>query len=167
MISTMQQLVREWQMRTAMSASPVTVALETQPACHVPKALPLGKCAVYVFSLAPTRASGSDNGAMRVLKVGKAGPKSNARFQSHHYGIERASSTLARSLVEASGLWDEIGFASVYASLPGRWIRQHTDRFNLYLDAAESDLLADLEQFMQARLVPLFEGRTPLRGGNP
>ncbi len=37
------------------------------------------------------------------LKVGKAGPHSGARFVSQHYGVKRAGSSLARSLLKYKG----------------------------------------------------------------
>ena len=40
----------------------------------------------------------------------------------------------------------------------GLWIRKHTDRDYFYLNAAAEHLLDRVEQFLQARLHPLFEG---------
>lgn len=60
-----------------------------QPLNHKPLALPEGKMAVYTFVY---------NGN-QFLKIGKAGPNSSPRYQSHHYYIDRGPSTLARSLV--------------------------------------------------------------------
>ncbi len=53
------------------------IAHETLRAPHTQPTLPDNSQAVYVFSLS--------NPPFTVLKVGKVGPNSNARFQSQHY----------------------------------------------------------------------------------
>jgi hypothetical protein len=153
MIPNVHQLQAAWNSQSAGLGLRAPIEVETQLATHTPHGLPAGKCAVYLFSLA------SDPGC--VLKVGKAGPQSNARFQSHHYGVDRAPSTLARRLVEATELWSELGFDALYANIPGRWIRRNTDRVNFYLDASAQHALEELEKMLLARLNPLFEGRRP------
>lgn len=115
------------------------------PAPHrPPSSLPAGKLAVYVFM----------HGA-RCLKVGKAGPKSAARYCSQHYGAMRAPSTLARSLVQAqfggSTPLDEANIAA--------WIRANTDRVNFLIPSSYGvAVLSLLEAFIQCRLKPEFEG---------
>jgi len=53
-----------------VSLAPDAIAIERRSAPHVPpKSLPLGKMAVYVFSF-----------GQHVLKVGKVGPNSAARY---------------------------------------------------------------------------------------
>jgi hypothetical protein len=66
MISTMQQCVHECQMRTNESGRAVT--LTSRPNLHATCEGTAAKCAVYVFSLAATRASGYGSGTLRVLK---------------------------------------------------------------------------------------------------
>ncbi|MER8809574.1 hypothetical protein [Mesorhizobium australicum] len=69
------------------------VLIERLPAPHVPPTrLPQGRMAVYVF------ARGSE-----VLKVGKVGAKSQARYTSQHYNAGSALSTLAASILAESG----------------------------------------------------------------
>jgi hypothetical protein len=64
--------------------------IESLPVPHKPPShLPPGTMAVYVFSYGP-----------EFLKVGKVGPKSQARFVSQHYNPRSAQSTLARSLLD-------------------------------------------------------------------
>lgn len=59
------------------------VRAELSPAPHKrPASLPSGTQAVYTFFLGD-----------RCLKVGKAGPKTQARFTSQHYGINAPSIT--------------------------------------------------------------------------
>ena len=57
-----------------------TVAHDPQAAPHKPHALPMGKCAVYVFSLSDRYGSRCPAGANRVLKVNKAGPTATPVF---------------------------------------------------------------------------------------
>lgn len=78
---------------------------ERQLAPHQTHALPRGRCAVSVFSLSAMHDALCPAGPHRVLKVGKAGPRSNARFQSQHYGSRRAPSTLSGRLATTPEAW--------------------------------------------------------------
>ena len=122
------------------------ISIERLSAPHVPPTkLPLGKMAVYVFSKGPD-----------VLKVGKVGAKSQARYTSQHYNPASALSTLAASILadrERLGL-DDIAVASV-----GRWIRENIDRVNFLMDErCGVPVLTLLETFLQCRLRPRYEG---------
>lgn len=122
------------------------IAIERCPAPHVPpKTLPPGTMAVYVFSFGP-----------HVLKVGKVGPNSAARYTAQHYNAGSAKSTLAASLIKHG---ERIGVAGLNeTNVPG-WIREHTDRVNFILDASLGvHVLNLLEAFLQCRLRPQFEG---------
>ena len=111
---------------------------------HPPSSLPTGKLAVYIFMLAD-----------RCLKVGKAGPKSAARFCSQHYGI-RAPSTLAKSLMKRQAAIDVTGLDE---SNVKTWICEHTARVNFLIPSQYGVFaLSLLEAFVQCRLRPEFEG---------
>ncbi len=122
------------------------VTAESLPAPHrSPTQLPAGRMAVYVFC---------HQG--RTLKVGKAGPNSNARYTSQHYSPHAAQSTLAASLLCRG---DEIGVRGLTQANVGDWIRANTDRHNFLLDSDRPiRLLTLLEAFLQCRLDPAFEG---------
>ena len=137
--------------------SPAAVYLEFLPAPHrPPTALPQDMQAIYAFLLGDG-----------CLKVGKAGPKTQARFTSQHYGFN-APSTLAKSLLRnpspaatllpterASEPWD-LAEATV-----GAWLKDNTSRLHLFIPAAVGGLpLTLMEGFMQCRLRPVFEGRS-------
>lgn len=110
-----------------------------------PTRLPPGKMAVYLFSYGPT-----------VLKIGKAGPKSNARYTNQHYGAGRAPSTLAASLVKGCG---ELGIGELTNESVGYWIRTNTDRLNFIMKTeCGVPTLTLLESFLHCRLKPCFEG---------
>src|SRR5438270_1170482 len=67
---------------------PQDLRTEWVPAPHRrPSSLPRGEQAVYVFMLGEV-----------CLKIGKAGPKTQARFTSQHYG-QSAPSTLSKSIL--------------------------------------------------------------------
>lgn len=129
---------------------------EVCPAPHdCPTEIPEGKQVVYVFMTGE-----------QCLKVGKAGPKSKARFTTQHYGLH-AKSTLARSILAnrpqlAGMLADSLRFEveSLTEEGVGAWIRKQTSRIHIFLPASLGDAaLALLEAFVQCRLNPCFEGK--------
>src|SRR5256885_12485126 len=88
------------------------IAIETLSAPQVPPIrLPIGKMAVYVFSRGPD-----------VLKVGKVGAKSQARYTSQHYNPGSAMSTLAASILADR---ERLSLAHVDEAGVGRWIREN------------------------------------------
>ena len=112
---------------------------------HRPPSLPPGKTAVYVFS-----------DRERVLKVGRVGAQSGARYTNQHYNGS-APSTLAGSLLADSDFAMRSGLTQENVS---RWIKENTDRVNFLLDAGEGTLaLRLLEAFAQCRLRPAYEGK--------
>lgn len=126
--------------------SPEDITVEEWPAPHRPPTkLPTGMQAVYVFLYAGL-----------CLKVGKAGPNSAGRYCNHHYGVNRAPSTLAKSLVAVQSTLGLSGLNDTNVSV---WIRQQTDRVNLLLPVGAGVFaLSLLEVFLQCRLQPLLEG---------
>ncbi len=116
------------------------------PAPHTrPSRLPVGKMAAYGFW-----------GNGRWLKIGKAGPNSNARYTSQHYIAGSAMSTLAGSLASDPHMTTVPGFDP---QAPGAWIKAATHRVNILLPShREKALLSLLEAFLHLRLKPRFEG---------
>jgi hypothetical protein len=109
-----------------------------------PSSLPKGKFGVYAFMFGD-----------RCLKVGKAGPKSAARFCGQHYGIN-APSTLAKSLLK---LPSSIGVTGLDITSVKAWICQNTARINFLIPAKHGIFaLSLLEAFVQCRLHPEYEG---------
>ena len=132
------------------------VRYELLPAPHKrPSGLPPGSQAVYAFLLAD-----------RCLKVGKAGPKTQARSTSQHYGMN-APSTLARTILAhrqqlAAMLPAERRneVEPLHETTVGAWIERSTTRLHVFLPAASGALtLALLEAFLQCHLNPVFEGK--------
>ena len=130
---------------------PTAILHEVLPAPHRPRSLPRGKQAAYVFSLAPFGGT--------VLKVGKVGPESNARFLSQHYNPNSSQSNLAKSLLQHPEVWGRLGIGALDEDTVGDWLKAHTARDHFYLDAGQSPFLLNLlEAFLHGRLDPLFEG---------
>lgn len=108
--------------------------------------------AVYIFSIS-NKLGYAPQG--RVLKVGKVGPNSNARFTSQHYSPLSARSTLAGAIINNEILWRYIGFPGEGVNV-GEWIKNNTDRDNFYFNSKK---LVDLfEIYSKAFLGPVFEG---------
>ena len=128
------------------------IRIEALPAPHAPPTrLPAGTMAVYVFT------HGSD-----VLKVGKVGPKSHARYTSRHYNPGSGQSTLAASIIADA---DHIGLGEADRAEIGNWIRTNVDRFNILLPAHLGvPVLTLLESFLPCRLRPRYEGFKRQRG---
>lgn len=130
--------------RVSIAQSDLTVEMLRAP--HIPPArLPSGQMAVYIFTL-------NDE----CLKVGKVGPKSNARYVSQHYNPKSSRSNLAKSVLKAK---KSLGCKDIDEVSVGKWIKGNTDRLNILLPAPLGvTVLSLLESFLQCRLKPRFEG---------
>jgi hypothetical protein len=89
------------------------------------------------------------------LKIGHAGPNSNALYTSQHYSVGSAGSTLARSLCGCDDLAERHG---IEPSNAGSWIKANCSRANVLLSAEKpNELRWLLEAFLHAYLRPRFE----------
>jgi hypothetical protein len=106
--------------------------------------------AVYIFY------NGSE-----VLKVGKVGPNSHARFTTQHYNATSANSTLAASILADR---ERLGLQKMDGAGVGSWIKQNVGRVNFLMDASLGvPVLTLLESFLQCRMRPRYEGFQSLR----
>lgn len=144
---------------SGLQACETDIDHENLLAPHNPPKLPDNKCAVYVFSLS-RQALTVAAAHMVVLKVGKAGPKTKARFEHQHYGVRRAPSTLAKSLLKATSKWSSLGIHTLTEDDVGEWLKSNTDRDHFFLDSRQEPILDHLEMFLRGRLRPIFEGRS-------
>jgi hypothetical protein len=147
-LSDLKGLIEDFRKVVALagvSLPPAALSFETLPAPHnPPPTLPNGKTAVYVFIL---------NGIC--LKVGKVGPKSQARYTSQHYSPASSGSNLSKSLVAGQ---EQLGLSGISDSNVGDWIKTHVDRINFLLSVeCGIPVLTLLESFLQCRLNPFFE----------
>jgi len=122
------------------------IEIEKMTAPHTPpSSLPTGKMAVYVF-----------HWHNQCLKVGKVGPKSQARYTSQHYSPNSSNSNLAKSILKDVSALRIDGITDQNV---GNWIKHNTDRINCILPTRLGiPLLTLLESFLQCRLKPRFEG---------
>ena len=117
------------------------------PPHRQPSSLPNGRMAIYAFF---------HKG--QVLKIGKAGPNSAARYTSQHYNPNSAKSTLARSILTNP---TKLGLTFLEDATVGGGIRENTARVNLLIPTSLGlPILSLLEAFLHLRWTPLFEGRS-------
>ena len=111
---------------------------------HQPKTLPIQSMGIYTFWY---------DGEF--LKIGKAGPNSNARFFSQHYNPRSAKSTLAASILEDKAMQGK----GINEGNVGQWIKNNCRRIDILLD---SDLgifsLELIEAALHYRYEPVYEG---------
>ena len=139
-----------------IEVKPSDVRIELVPAPHRwPNSLPLGSQAVYCFLLGEG-----------CLKVGKAGPKTQARFTGQHYG-DNAPSTLAKSIIKDRSRMTQLvpeasrtEFEALQLGSVGGWLEKNTARLHLFIpDSAPSCALDFAEAFLQCWLRPVYEGK--------
>lgn len=154
MIKNVEQLLQDFNKAAKLSGFNLTeepIRHELLSAPHKPPTLPKNNYVVYVFSLQAPRNI--------ILKVGKVGPNSNARFQSHHYAVGRAKSSLANSLITKPEILEK--YQTMISGEIDDWIKSNTDRNHFFISKSELKagyLTSLLEIFLQCRLQPLFEG---------
>jgi hypothetical protein len=116
---------------------------------HQPKSLPKQSMGIYTFWYEG-----------KPLKIGKAGPKSNARFLSQHYNPGSAKNTLAKSILSDNRFNDQ----EIDKNNIGDWIKNNCARIDIIID---SDLgiftLALIEAALHYKYDPIYEGFTSQR----
>lgn len=111
---------------------------------HTPHTLKRGTMGIYTFLYKD-----------EFLKIGKAGPNSNARFFSQHYNPVSAKSNLAKSILE-DGRMSGLGITEENV---GEWIHQNTRRIDILLDASLGIFTLELiEAALHFRYEPRYEG---------
>lgn len=130
---------------------------EVLPAPHRQAALWPGFGAVYAFALSARTTSAA--GAGMVLKVGKVGPNSDARFRSQHYTTS-GRSTLARSLLAHRILWPWLGISELDDASVKQWMLSNLGRMHIYVPAGSPLVITALEMYVRARIGSVFEGST-------
>jgi hypothetical protein len=124
------------------------IKIDLAPKPHKPSGLPKERMAVYCFFL---------DG--RALKIGIAGPNSDARFRSQHYNPNSAGSNLAKSVLTHPERM-RIPLPALSPETVGNWIKTYTDRLNLLLPVSYGKpMLSQLEVFLHVRWKPIYEGR--------
>ena len=124
---------------------------------HNPTTLQTGWCGVYVFM-----------NESCCFKVGKAGAKSKARWNSHHYNLDETTpSTLPKSIMKHREEFKRQYPANKHREIDTlskaniqNWIKNNMSRIEFLIkDNGDSFALGLLEALAQYRLKPIFEGR--------
>jgi hypothetical protein len=111
---------------------------------HQPKSLPGGAMGVYTFYYEG-----------HFLKIGKAGPNSNARFLSQHYNPNSAMSNLAKSILSDKKM-QSLGITEQNV---GDWIKRKCRRIDVVIDAAAGIFALELiEAILHYKYSPIYEG---------
>ena len=125
------------------------------PVPHEPYPLPKNSSAVYVFIC-----------GSHCLKVGKAGPKSKARFNSHHYYFSTTKSSLAKSIILHKNVLKEALENSsndiidnLNAENIREWLLNNTSRLDFMFSSTDKYLLNLLESYVQYKFHPLYEDK--------
>jgi hypothetical protein len=109
-----------------------------------PKSLEKEKMAVYIFFH-----------KKECLKVGKVGPNSNPRYESHHYNPNYKGSSLLNSLLKDKDSKKYIGRCKDI----GNWIKKNTRRINILLDKRLGMFVLNfVEAYFQVKFKPRYEG---------
>jgi len=127
---------------------------------HKPTTLRANEKGVYVFLL-------DEN---TCFKVGKAGSKSPARWNSHHYNIDKSTpSAFTKSFLKDltkfktyfdSSLSNEIDNLEKEKKSK-QWIQDNISRIEFKISSEESDIVLNLfEALIQFRLNPIYEGKS-------
>lgn len=129
----------------------------TKGPLHQPSALPSGSQGVYVFLT-----------DFHCFKVGKAGPKSKARWNSHHYNLDESTpSAFTKSIIKNRERFKSYFSESQHTEIDqleksniGDWIRNNISRIELLLPESEGGYALNLlEALVQYRLNPKYEGK--------
>lgn len=135
----------------------VTATYMSKGQTHNPTSLRSGMCGVYVFMSEKC-----------CLKVGKAGPKSKARWNSHHYNLDETTpSTLPKSIIKNKNKFKQLFPSELHHEIDTLdrsnvqdWIKKNMSRIEfLMADTGDAFALNLLEALAQYRLMPLFEGK--------
>ena len=124
---------------------------------HIPTALKNDEKGVYVFLY-----------GSHCFKVGKAGPKSQARWNSHHYNLDKKTpSTFPKSIQKDVERFKRFFPVEKHEEIDGlnpnnikEWIRCNISRIEFKISSSESDYALNfLESLIQFRLMPEYEGK--------
>ena len=111
---------------------------------HISKSLRPGTMGIYMFFF---------NGEF--LKIGKAGPNSNARFTSQHYLPFSSQSNLSKSILQDEDM-QKLG---ITADNVGEWIKHNTRRIDIILAESLGIFTLELiEAALHYRYEPKYEG---------
>ena len=124
---------------------------------HIPTTLKNDEKGVYVFLY-----------GNYCFKVGKAGANSQARWNSHHYNLDKTTpSTFPKSIQKDVERFKRFFPVEKHEEIDGlnqgnvkNWIRNNISRIEFKICSSESDYALNfLESLIQFRLMPEYEGK--------
>lgn len=104
-------------------------------------------CARVCDAFALADVSSAPCGAGTVLKVGRVGARSDARFRSQHYSPHSAGSTLARSLLTYRIIWPWLGIEYLDEHNVKSWMLSNLDRMHIFVPDGHPVVAASLEVY--------------------
>lgn len=91
----------------------------------------------------------------QILKVGKVGTKSKARFKGHHYNPKSSDSNLAKSILQDENMMKY----GINVDNVGEWIKTNTRRIDIILDVELGIFVLELiEAVLHYKYEPIYEG---------
>lgn len=98
------------------------------------------------------------------LKIGKAGPKSKARYTSHHYNVNSSNSCLAKQILSDKEFVEKYNVDISSGQSLSNWIHRNCQRINIempYDTSTGYDLftLELIEAILHNLYMPKYEGR--------
>ena len=124
---------------------------------HIPTTLSASEKGVYVFLY-----------GNYCFKVGKAGAKSQARWNSHHYNLDKTTpSTFPKSIKKDVTRFKRFFPVEKHTEIDSltpdnvkNWVRNNISRMEFKISSSESDYALNfLESLLQFRLMPEYEGK--------
>ncbi len=125
---------------------------------HEPTTLEKTKSGVYVFMKGDY-----------CFKVGKAGSKSQARWNSHHYNLDETTpSTMPKSIIKHKTKFKRCFPAELHQSIDAisknniqEWVKRNLSRIEFVIPNQEDKFALNLlEALAQFELKPIFEGKS-------
>ena len=150
------QLSQEFQAITKINC---TATYMEKGVNHIPSILRGNQQGVYVFLM----------NEQICFKVGKAGAKSQARWNSHHYNLDATTkSSFAKSFINGKNkiksYFTEIQqneIDNLNSNNIKIWIRLNMSRIEFKISSVESPFVLNfLEAFIMFKLKPIFEGKS-------
>ena len=96
------------------------------------------------------------------LKIGKAGPRSKARYTSHHYNKNSSKSCLAKRIADDADFVQKYAIGSVESKYLNKWIHDNCYRIDIEMpfgkDGFDLYTLELVEAIMHNLYPPKFEG---------
>ena len=129
-----------------------SIIIKDKGKSHLTEDLPKEKMGVYAFYYKE-----NTNTPGIFLKIGKAGPNSNARWKNQHYDPHSSKSNLSKSLLTDNSFKNKTG---INEQNVGQWIKDNTQRIEIIMDYKALGIFALelVESSLHYKYEPKYEG---------